>query len=69
MALPSGGSINAAGPTVVDGTVFVNSGYGAGGIPGNLLLALRVRRDAASEQPLAGRSRWRARAGGAVQLD
>jgi polyvinyl alcohol dehydrogenase (cytochrome) len=39
----SGGSINAAGPTVVGGMVFINSGYGYGGdTPGNLLLAFGV---------------------------
>jgi polyvinyl alcohol dehydrogenase (cytochrome) len=35
-----GASINGPGPTVVDGMVYVNSGYGAvGGRPGNVLLA------------------------------
>jgi len=35
-----GGSLDDAGPAVVDGTVFVNSGYGQwGGMPGNVLLA------------------------------
>jgi polyvinyl alcohol dehydrogenase (cytochrome) len=35
-----GGSPNAAGPTVSDGMLFVNSGYGAlGGMAGNVLLA------------------------------
>ncbi|HTM47594.1 MAG TPA: PQQ-binding-like beta-propeller repeat protein [Bryobacteraceae bacterium] len=35
-----GGSLNAAGPTVVQGMLYVNSGYGAlGGMPGNVLLA------------------------------
>jgi polyvinyl alcohol dehydrogenase (cytochrome) len=35
-----GGSLDAAGPAVVDGIVFVNSGYGQwGGMPGNVLLA------------------------------
>ncbi len=35
-----GGSLNGTGPTVVDGVVYVNSGYGAlGGMPGNVLLA------------------------------
>jgi polyvinyl alcohol dehydrogenase (cytochrome) len=38
-----GGSINGAGPTVVGGMVFMNSGYGyGGGTPGNLLLAFGV---------------------------
>lgn len=36
----SGGSMNAAGPTVVGGMVFMNSGYGYGSdSPGNLLIA------------------------------
>jgi polyvinyl alcohol dehydrogenase (cytochrome) len=35
-----GGSIDGPGPMVVDGMVFVNSGYSRfGGIPGNVLLA------------------------------
>jgi polyvinyl alcohol dehydrogenase (cytochrome) len=35
-----GGSLNATGPTVYGGMLFVNSGYGAlGGMPGNVLLA------------------------------
>jgi polyvinyl alcohol dehydrogenase (cytochrome) len=35
-----GGSLNAAGPTVAGGMLYVNSGYGAlGGMPGNVLLA------------------------------
>jgi polyvinyl alcohol dehydrogenase (cytochrome) len=35
-----GGSMDAAGPAVVNGMVFVNSGYGQwGGMPGNVLLA------------------------------
>jgi polyvinyl alcohol dehydrogenase (cytochrome) len=38
-----GGSLNGAGPSVVGGTVFVNSGYGFfGGSAGNVLLALTV---------------------------
>ena len=38
-----GGSMDAAGPTVVNGVVFVNSGYGQwGGMPGNVLLAYSV---------------------------
>jgi polyvinyl alcohol dehydrogenase (cytochrome) len=38
-----GASITGPGPTVVDGMVFVNSGYGAlGGRPGNVLLAFGV---------------------------
>jgi len=39
----TGGSINGAGPTIVGGMVFFNSGYGYGGdTPGNLLLAFGV---------------------------
>ena len=38
-----GGSINGPGAVVVDGTVYVNSGYAAfGGRPGNVLLAFAV---------------------------
>jgi polyvinyl alcohol dehydrogenase (cytochrome) len=38
-----GGSIDGAGPAVVDGMVLVNSGYGQwGGMPGNVLLAFSV---------------------------
>jgi polyvinyl alcohol dehydrogenase (cytochrome) len=38
-----GGSLNAAGPTIAGGMLFVNSGYGAlGGMPGNVLLAFAV---------------------------
>jgi polyvinyl alcohol dehydrogenase (cytochrome) len=38
-----GGSLDAAGPAVVNGMVFVNSGYGQwGGMPGNVLLAFSV---------------------------
>ena len=38
-----GGSINGPGPVVVDGIVYVNSGYAAfGGRPGNVLLAFGV---------------------------
>ena len=37
----SGGAIDGPGPVVVNGMVFVNSGYTRyGGIPGNVLLAL-----------------------------
>ncbi len=39
-----GGSMDAAGPAVVNGMVFVNSGYGSwGGMPGNVLLAFSVQ--------------------------
>ena len=38
-----GGSLNGAGPVVVDGMLYVNSGYGQfGSMPGNVLLAFRV---------------------------
>jgi polyvinyl alcohol dehydrogenase (cytochrome) len=38
-----GGSMDAGGPVVVNGMVFVNSGYGQwGGMPGNVLLAFAV---------------------------
>jgi polyvinyl alcohol dehydrogenase (cytochrome) len=38
-----GGSIDAGGPAVVHGMLFVNSGYGQwGGMPGNVLLAFSV---------------------------
>jgi len=38
-----GGSINGPGPVVVDGMVYVNSGYAAfGGRAGNVLLAFSV---------------------------
>lgn len=38
-----GGSLDAAGPTVVDGILYVNSGYGLfRGMPGNVLLAFSV---------------------------
>jgi polyvinyl alcohol dehydrogenase (cytochrome) len=35
-----GGSLDGAGPVIVDGILFVNSGYPRfGGMPGNVLLA------------------------------
>jgi polyvinyl alcohol dehydrogenase (cytochrome) len=38
-----GGSLDAAGPAVAGGMVFVNSGYGYfNAIPGNVLLAFSV---------------------------
>ncbi|HET9217236.1 MAG TPA: PQQ-binding-like beta-propeller repeat protein [Terriglobia bacterium] len=38
-----GGSIDVAGPAIVNGMVFVNSGYGQwGGMPGNVLLVFSV---------------------------
>ena len=40
----NGGSIDGAGPAVVSGMLFVNSGYGEwGGMPGNVLLAFSVQ--------------------------
>jgi polyvinyl alcohol dehydrogenase (cytochrome) len=40
-----GGSLDGAGPVVVDGMVFVNSGYPRfGGLPGNVLLAFGAPR-------------------------
>jgi polyvinyl alcohol dehydrogenase (cytochrome) len=39
----SGGSLDGAGPVIVDGMLFVNSGYPRfGGMPGNVLLAFEV---------------------------
>jgi polyvinyl alcohol dehydrogenase (cytochrome) len=38
----AGGSINGPGPTVAGGRVYVNSGYGLSGRPGNVLLAFGV---------------------------
>jgi polyvinyl alcohol dehydrogenase (cytochrome) len=39
-----GATFNAAGPTLVDGMLFVNSGYGfLGGRPGNVLLAFGLK--------------------------
>lgn len=38
----NGGSLNGAGPTVVAGTLYVNSGYGIFGLPGNVLLAFSI---------------------------
>jgi polyvinyl alcohol dehydrogenase (cytochrome) len=38
-----GGSMDGAGPAVVNGIIFVNSGYDQfGGMPGNVLLAFSV---------------------------
>src|SRR5262249_44239711 len=34
-----GGSLNVAGPAIVGGTLYVDSGYVSNGIPGNVLLA------------------------------
>jgi polyvinyl alcohol dehydrogenase (cytochrome) len=43
-AVPArGGSLDGPGAVIVDGMLYVNSGYGAmGGIPGNVLLAFSV---------------------------
>jgi polyvinyl alcohol dehydrogenase (cytochrome) len=39
----NGGSIDGPGPVVVDGTLYVNSGYSyLGGVPGNVLLAFSI---------------------------
>jgi len=39
----NGGSIDGPGPIVVDGTLYVNSGYSyLGSAPGNVLLAFSV---------------------------
>ncbi len=37
-----GGSLNGLGPAIAGGMVFVESGYAANGIPGNVLLAFSV---------------------------
>ena len=38
-----GGSFDGPGPTIVDGMLYVNSGYGYwGGMPGNALLAFSI---------------------------
>jgi polyvinyl alcohol dehydrogenase (cytochrome) len=40
----NGGSIDVAGPAVVNGMIFVNSGFGQwGGMSGNVLLAFSVQ--------------------------
>lgn len=39
----NGGSFDSSGPTIVDGILYTNSGYGQfGGLPGNVLLAFSV---------------------------
>jgi polyvinyl alcohol dehydrogenase (cytochrome) len=38
----SGGSFSSTGPTIVDGMLYVNSGYGGQGMAGNVLLAFSV---------------------------
>ena len=41
--LTKGGSFDGSGPTIVDGMLYVHSGYGyRGGVPGNALLAFSV---------------------------
>ncbi len=43
-AAGKGGALNGAGPVIVDGMLYVNSGYGQfGSMPGNVLLAFRVK--------------------------
>ena len=37
-----GGSINSMGPVVVDGALYITSGYSGNGMPGNVLLAFSV---------------------------
>src|SRR3954454_16490204 len=40
-----GGAMDGPGPTIVDGMLYVNSGYAQwGGLPGNVLLAFEVRK-------------------------
>jgi polyvinyl alcohol dehydrogenase (cytochrome) len=39
----NGGSFSSTGPTIVDGMLYVNSGYGGQGMPGNVLLAFSVK--------------------------
>jgi len=39
----NGGSFSATGPTIADGMLYVNSGYGGQGMAGNVLLALSAR--------------------------
>ncbi len=39
----TGGSFSSTGPTIVDGMLYVNSGYGGQGMPGNALLAFSVK--------------------------
>jgi polyvinyl alcohol dehydrogenase (cytochrome) len=48
----AGGSLDGAGPVVVDGMVFVNSGYPrSGGAPGNVLLAFGLGESRESKVP------------------
>ena len=37
-----GGSLNGPGPAIAGGMLFVESGYAANGMPGNVLLAFSV---------------------------
>ena len=39
----NGGSFSSTGPTIVDGMLYVNSGYGGQGMAGNALLAFSVK--------------------------
>jgi polyvinyl alcohol dehydrogenase (cytochrome) len=39
----TGGSFSSTGPTIVDGMLYVNSGYGGQGMAGNALLAFSVK--------------------------
>ena len=42
-AIGRGGAIDAAGPVIVDGWVYIMSGYSKwGGLPGNVLLAFAL---------------------------
>lgn len=38
-----GGSFSSTGPTIADGMLYVNSGYGGQGMPGNILLAFSAK--------------------------
>lgn len=51
-----GGSLNGAGPTIVDGMVFVNSGY-TNAMDGNVLLAFAPANSAQVEQPASETAR------------
>jgi polyvinyl alcohol dehydrogenase (cytochrome) len=39
-----GGTLRGPGPTIVGGTLFIGSGYGLGGLPGNVLLTFEIER-------------------------
>ena len=46
-----GGAMDGPGPTIVDGMLYVNSGYAQwGGLPGNVLLAFEVRKSLISSE-------------------